>query len=127
MYRILTFCAVLLSVGVFGQSKSSDTDTDSIPSLNVFIPNAFSPNADGYNDFWRPVIEGRNIETYDLLITNRNGAEVFRTEDPREGWNGAMKGGGYATTSSIYLYYLNLRTEGDPENRVFRGHITVVR
>lgn len=126
MYRLLTLFALMFSAAVFAQPKS-DAETDSIPALNVFIPNAFSPNADGFNDFWRPVIEGRNIETYDLVIMNRNGSEVFRTEDPREGWNGSIRGGGFATSPSVYIYYINMRTEGDPENYVYKGHITVVR
>lgn len=122
----LLFLTLFFLSSATAQSKS-DGDQDSLPQLNVFIPNAFTPNADGTNDFWIPVIQGREIQSYELYIINRHGQEVFRTEDPRRAWNGAVKGEPYVTTPTIYMYFLKLNVEGDLENRVYKGHITVVR
>lgn len=123
LFVIFTLCSTL---SVHAQSKSNG-EQDSLPPLNVFIPNAFSPNADGANDFWIPVIEGRVIQSYELLIYDRHGKEVFRTEDPKRAWNGAVKGQPYVTTPTVYIYFLKINVEDDLETKVFKGHITVVR
>lgn len=131
MRHLLLFA--LFVIFTFGRGSSmnaqgkSDGDQDSIPSLAVFIPNAFSPNADGANDFWIPVVTGPAIQSYELYIINRHGQEVFRTNDPKRAWNGAVQGEPYVTTPTIYLYFLKLNVEGDLENKVYKGHITLVR
>lgn len=107
--------------------RDSRMDQDSIPELTVFIPNAFSPNSDGTNDFWVPVIRGREIQSYELYIVDRHGQEVFRTEDPLRVWNGSVKGEPYVTTPALYFYFLKINVEGDLENKVYKGHITLIR
>jgi hypothetical protein len=52
-----------------------------------FAPNAFTPNNDGKNDSFRPLIFGPLIK-YELSIFNRWGQLVFRTTDYSKAWNG---------------------------------------
>lgn len=55
--------------------------------INIYIPNAFSPNNDGTNDIFRAETS-YNPECYQMLIYNRWGELVFETKDINYGWDG---------------------------------------
>jgi len=61
-------------------------------SLNLFVPNAFSPNGDGINDRFtvRPNID--EITAFSMVIFNRSGEAIFETHDIGSGWDGTFKG-----------------------------------
>jgi gliding motility-associated-like protein len=56
-----------------------------------YIPSAFTPNHDGLNDLFKPILLG-NVLQYRFLIHNRYGQVVFETTDFKEGWNGKVNG-----------------------------------
>lgn len=56
-----------------------------------YAPSAFTPNNDGLNDIFRPIIGG-NITEYYFSIYNRFGQRIFETKIFSEGWNGTLKG-----------------------------------
>lgn len=56
-----------------------------------YIPSAFSPNNDGKNDLFKPIISG-SLKSYEFVIYNRWGQVVFRTKNKSEGWNGNFTG-----------------------------------
>jgi len=56
-----------------------------------YVPSAFTPNADGKNDLFKPVISGAVLQ-YEFTVYNRWGEVVFRTTNRQAGWNGTTKG-----------------------------------
>lgn len=58
----------------------------------VYLPTAFSPEADGVNDLYKPVINGGMAVLYKLSIYDRWGAKMFETTDKNRGWDGTVKG-----------------------------------
>lgn len=58
---------------------------------DVYIPTAFTPNGDGKNEIFKPVIFGKPRK-YGFAIYNRWGAIVFQTSDPQKGWDGKIAG-----------------------------------
>jgi gliding motility-associated-like protein len=57
------------------------------------IPNAFTPNGDGLNDYFKIVgIPPENITLFNLQIFNRWGQIVFQTTDISQGWDGKLNG-----------------------------------
>lgn len=82
-----------------------DTTTAVIP-LRFKVPNSFSPNGDGRNDLFKPVITG-TIAQYELIIYNRWGQSVFTTKDPLLGWDGKQKG--QWLSSGVYLWVCRYR------------------
>lgn len=57
-----------------------------------YIPNAFTPNDDGLNDYFRILgIPPENITEFNLQIFNRWGQIVFTTQDIRDAWDGKIK------------------------------------
>jgi gliding motility-associated-like protein len=81
-----------------GPSKSSISAILCLPySPVVFIPTAFTPNADGLNDVWRPVTFG--IEFYEVNIYNRYGQKIAQLDQTSPGWDAAEAPlGAYAVT-----------------------------
>ncbi len=69
----------------------------------VMVPNAFTPNGDGKNDFFRPQLLG--LEKVQLIIYNTWGEVVFSTEDlETKGWNGMVNG--LPAENGNYVYKL---------------------
>lgn len=53
------------------------------------VPNAFTPNGDGLNDTFKPIITKPDLVVqYHFSIYNRWGECFFETTDPVEGWDG---------------------------------------
>ncbi|WP_298713638.1 gliding motility-associated C-terminal domain-containing protein [Chitinophaga sp.] len=57
----------------------------------MYFPTGFSPNGDGYNDYFRPKYRC-NIGNYKLSIYNRVGNFIFHTSDPQVAWTGQYNG-----------------------------------
>ena len=70
--------------------------------LNVFIPNAFSPNGDGVNDFFK--VYGERIVSHELIITDRWGEIVFVGNQQEPGWDGTWKGKALPPSTFGYLF-----------------------
>ena len=71
---------------------------------DVYLPNAFSPNADGANDIL--YVRSNFIESMSLIIYDRWGEEVFRTTDQSIGWDGTL--GGEKLAPDAYAYILEV-------------------
>jgi gliding motility-associated-like protein len=70
-------------------AKAHCSNTDSLyirPCSQIRFPNVFTPNGDQKNDFFAP--EFKEISLYKLLIFNRWGQEIYRSNDPQSGWDG---------------------------------------
>jgi len=76
-------------------------------SENVFMPNAFTPGGTDENAIFRPEFSFHPGE-YDFRILSRNGALLFRTGDPGEGWDGRHNG--RMMPPGVYLWNLRLTT-----------------
>lgn len=111
---------------LYGQlEKSIDELNDGL--LEVFIPNAFTPNMDGHNDYFKPVISGGELEYYELNIIDRTGKMVFSSKEPTDVWNGTTPGSSYVSSPSIFLYYLKVKSVSSIEYQEFTGHVVMVR
>ncbi|MBI1192445.1 MAG: T9SS type B sorting domain-containing protein [Bacteroidetes bacterium] len=85
------------------------------------IPDAFSPNGDGINDFF----DIRGIDAYpdnNLVLINRWGSEVFRAEGYLGGWNGVTENGAELPIGT-YFYRLEL----GPGLDVLSGYLVLHR
>jgi gliding motility-associated-like protein len=70
--------------------------------LKVFIPNAFTPNGDGINDYFR--FEGVGIKSFEAEIFNRWGERIFSwsSESNVPGWDGTNSGQDSKMDAYIY-------------------------
>ncbi|MFN4083341.1 MAG: gliding motility-associated C-terminal domain-containing protein [Bacteroidia bacterium] len=92
--------------------------------IRVNIPNVFTPNGDGRNDFFKIDIEGE--ELYDLRIYNRWGGLVFQSQDSRVLWNGKVNNTGDVCPEGTYYFIFKYRLRTENEQTV-RGTVTLIR
>ena len=88
------------------------------------LPNVFSPNNDGINDYFRP-FPYRGIKSINAKIFNRWGKELFSTTDPEIMWDG--KSGGKPVPDGVYFYVVNVTSitlDGESE-MVVKGSVTI--
>lgn len=77
--------------------------------FDISIPNAFSPNGDGINDFF--FINGLP-ENSQLMFFNRDGKELYASDNYLNDWNGKDKDGHILET---YSYWFVFKLAGIPE------------
>jgi gliding motility-associated-like protein len=96
------------------------------PEPLVFIPNVFTPNADGVNELFKVVAS--DVEEFEIRIFNRWGQVVFHSQDLYEGWNGSMHNeSSHYVQDGTYLFHVNIKSTCLAERLDYHGHITVLR
>jgi gliding motility-associated-like protein len=93
--------------------------------LIVYAPNSFTPNGDGINDVFLPVITGFDLESYELWIFDRWGETVFHSTNSRQGWDGRFTG--VEVKSDTYAFRLKVRSKYSAAKQEVIGKITVLR
>lgn len=68
------------------------------------LPNTFTPNGDGQNDFFHPFYPYRFVPKIEMKIYNRWGEEVFNTEDPEIHWDGKDQKSAKDCSEGVYVY-----------------------
>jgi gliding motility-associated-like protein len=76
--------------GCIGKDTTIVAEKDDCPR-NIYFFSAFTPNSDGKNEQFKPVIKG-TMEKYLFQVYNRFGEMVFSTTNQSHGWNGTYKG-----------------------------------
>ncbi|NML41533.1 T9SS type B sorting domain-containing protein [Chitinophaga sp. G-6-1-13] len=91
---------------------------------DVYLPTAFSPNGDGKNDIFKPVLYCVT-KKFRFRVYNRWGQLIFSTTNPGEGWNGTLPGGNKAGIGS-YIWTLEYESFDFPDVIKKTGAVTVV-
>ncbi len=87
----------------------------------LYIPNLFSPNGDGHNDYW--MVFGP-IEEIHIIIYDRWGNKIFETTDAQQQWDGTYKG--KPVNSGIYAYYIRYKLTDGTEGTA-QGYLVLTR
>ena len=97
----------------------ADSVAITVTAANIVIPNIFTPNNDGKNDFF----EIAGLDSFpgsQLLIFNRWGNEVYQADNYLNTWNGS------GLAEGTYYYILN-RKEHNGSNTAFKGWVFLKR
>ena len=104
-----------------GITAYSNEITVSVESL-IFMPDAFTPDGDGINDIFKPVMSFFP-EEYTMIIYDRNGIRIFQTNDPEVGWDGTINGSKAA--EGVYLYYVEYKSFNGVRKSLKPGILTL--
>jgi len=112
---------------VFVTNECGCIDSSSIlvnvaKDCEVFVPNAFSPNGDGFNDVL--LVRGFWVEQIEYIIYNRWGQEVFKTTTVGEGWDGRING--VLSTPDVFGYYVKATCRSG-EEIIRQGNVTLLQ
>ena len=114
-------CYVLMGTNQYGCMNTDTVCVTVTRDWDVFIPNAFTPNADNVNDLFIPV--GYGLSEISLTIFNRWGTVIFKSNGDTIGWDGTSKG--KTCEQGVYIYQAEIVTMSG--NKVKRtGHVTLL-
>jgi gliding motility-associated-like protein len=98
--------------------------TITVDNCELSIPNVFSPNGDGKNDFFNLIAEG--YTNFHLIIFDRWGLKIFESSNAANQWNGKVNNTGGDCPDGTYYYIF---TANDPSGIPFtnKGFISLIR
>lgn len=106
--------------------KVSIEDVDCHPIL--YAPTAFTPNGDGNNDQFIPIIEeGYSIQAFSFQLFDRWGNKIFESFDPQRSWDGLARGA--PAQAGVYTWVVRFNVFSDTDAVPFQegGSVTLVR
>ena len=120
MYNVIVyneFCQIEDSIYIEVKDVFCDEE-------KIIIPNAFTPNEDNINDYYRIIDTDNIIKEFTLEIFNRFGEKVYSSNDIHERWDGYFKGA--LLSSQVFDFYLEVECIG--EKTLFKkGNISLIR
>jgi gliding motility-associated-like protein len=133
-FAIATLC-FLLFPWVYGQQQLPSPGTMQLSSRQLFvidslaadslrgdlaIPNVFTPNGDGINDFFE--VETDGVTVYEFSIFTRTGTRIYYSHSPRIFWDGKSNGG-LDLKEGIYYYVIEATEETESIERAGFMHL----
>ncbi len=112
---------------VYSDQSCSDTINKTVtiyPEVIIYIPNAFTPNQDGQNEIFKPVMTGIDENNYKFYIYDRWGRQLFYTQDVDTGWDG--KENDKDCEPAVYVYYVYYTSVTGKAYKI-RGTVTLVK
>jgi len=92
------------------------------PEMVFFVPNAFTPDGDGKNDYFAG--DGVGVKEYEMRIFNRWGEIIYHSESKRDTWDGRV--GGIMSPNGVYVWKILLIGFDGTEYKK-TGHVSLIR
>ncbi|MFZ4398938.1 MAG: PKD domain-containing protein [Bacteroidales bacterium] len=89
---------------------------------DIIIPNFFSPNGDEINDYF--YARSVNIKIFEMIIYNRWGTEIFKTNSLIDKWDGTVNGS--PSAEGTYFYLIKAKGTDDKDFQL-HGSVTLLR
>lgn len=123
-------CYAISAIDSIGNvSPISSTVCVDVDTCSLYVlPNVFTPNNDGINDYWTP-FPYDFVEQIDLTVFNRWGNIVYKTENPDIMWDGKHFQTNQEVVEGAYFYVCDvyeIRLLGK-QKRTITGSVTIIR
>jgi len=92
----------------------------------LHVPNAFTPNGDGINDLFAPVLLMPGATGYRFEVFDRYGRSLFLTTEPGVGWTG-RSADGTEVPAGVYVWKLRVKDGYSGTLLERTGHVSLVR
>jgi len=119
------------SPGVYWLTATADgcSTTDSMEvrrNCYIGLPNIFTPNGDGVNDYFFPRTSlAQGVASFRMSVFNRWGQKVFETSRPDgRGWDGKYNGA--EQPEGVYVYLIEVSFINGTGER-YQGNVTMIR
>ncbi|MCX6295948.1 MAG: gliding motility-associated C-terminal domain-containing protein [Bacteroidetes bacterium] len=116
----------LIVTNQFGCVDTATQIVDIIDDFVFYAPNAFTPDGDGLNDIFLPKGIGYDIETFNMMIFDRWGNNIYSTDDYNKGWDGRANHGTEIAQIDVYVWKVEL-TDNKKLKHKYIGHVTIVK
>jgi gliding motility-associated-like protein len=111
----------LIARNSFGCIDTSRGTIEINEGLSFYIPNAFTPDGDGINDYFQGY--GINFKEYEMAIFNRWGDKIYETKEYFKPWDGKVKS---VVQNDVYVYKILVKDKMD-ELHNYVGSVTVIK
>ena len=102
------------------------SDPNPCLDLSLYVPNTFTPNGDGKNESFRPVITSPpECWLFEFQIYNRWGNVIFESDLPRTTMDCNVDGGIHYVSDGVYVWKLGRHRYGKVYEE--QGHVSVFR
>lgn len=120
-----TYMATLMVENQYGCRDTIQHPVEIGPEFTFFIPNAFTPNGDGVNDYFFG--QGIGIKEYDIYIFDRWGNEIYHGDDITTAqWDGKANHGSEVAQQDVYVWKVKL-TDVFSKKHNYIGTVTLVK
>jgi gliding motility-associated-like protein len=123
------YYVTMYATNEYGCVDSANFTITVTEELVFYVPNTFTPNGDGANEEFIPVINDViDPMSYKLLIFNRWGELIFESQNKDYGWDGTYgQNGGFNCQDGTYTWKLYFKLSNEDSNRIYVGHVNLLR
>lgn len=93
--------------------------------FSVYVPNAFTPDSDGKNDHFYPVISESLLDKYEFWVFDRWGEIIYYSFNTSDKWDGTYMGKNAQQDS--YVWSMRYKLLGSPVYHTKQGHVSLLR
>jgi len=115
-------CYQIQAINEFGCKAIDEVCIDVSKDYNIYIPNVFTPNADGINDVF--LVYGTGLTKLEVIVFDRWGEKLFTSNEQLKGWDGKYKG--VDLKEDVYPYQVIFNTL-DGKKHTKTGHVTLLK
>ena len=94
--------------------------------FTFYAPNAFTPNGDDYNGIFIPKGTGWDPSTFELMIFDRWGNNIYKSNNVAKGWDGTVNNNGIVAQIDVYVWKVNLNDIYGGKHK-FIGSVTLIK
>ena len=117
------YTVALLVKNHIGCTDEMTKDINIYPEMILYVPDAFTPNGDGINDFF--IVKGNSISSFEIQIFNRWGNLVYQSFNIDEYWSGKDYFN-EMLENGIYVYNISAY-DTNGKLWVYNGEISLLR
>ncbi len=122
-YKVSAIVNFSCGIDTLYQSLTIIDCKDDTVVCQLFVPNIFTPNADGANDKFYPICNC-SFEQLEWSVFNRWGELIFNTTNPNDKWDGRFKG--VECADGVYFYTIQYKLPSQPAKSMY-GTTTLLR
>jgi len=91
----------------------------------IYVPNAFTPDNDGLNDVFQPIINGHDPLKFEFFVFNRWGELLYYSQNSTQPWDGTYKG--ILSKQDVYVWKIKAKKQSNGESVEYYGHVTLTK
>ncbi len=122
---VANYPVMLIATNEYGCTDTVYRVISVTEEFTMYIPDVFTPNGDGLNDVFTVKGAGFVEEGFEMLIFDRWGHLIFKSNSPYVGWDGKIKG--VDAKNDVYVYKIRCFTTVQNIKKEFVGHLTLYR
>lgn len=118
------YAVMQVVINEYGCSDTMHHLVEVIGDFTVYVPNAFTPDGNGFNNSFKPVMQNVKPDDYQFLIFNRWGELIYETNDLNAEWDGSYNGN--LVVDDVYVWVIRVTDINDKDHEI-TGHVAVLK